>query len=457
MNIIIVGGGKVGMTLAAQLGNEEHEITLIDTDAKHVESAVNSFDIQGIVGNGTSYRTQLDAGIENADLLIAVTDTDETSLLSCLIAKKAGDCHTIARVRDPEHYNEIDFIKEELGLSMAINPEIAAAANIYNLIQVPSALGVDTFAKGRVNMLQLEIPKGSVLDGLKLSELEKTVKFQMKAQLLVCIVESGDKVIIPNGDTVLKAGDRISVILPISELRGALNKIGIKAKPIKNVMIAGGGNISYYLAKMLVRSGIGVKILEINRARCEELSLLVPEAMIINGDASDQQLLIEEGLLGTDAMVSLTSIDEENILLSLYAHKVSAAKCITKISKIAFEEVVRELPIGTVICPKTITSQMISSYVRSMQNSMGSNVETLYRMMDGRVEALEFKVSKNATGSYLNVPLMNLKLKPNILICSIIRGRKITTPSGRDVIKSGDTVIIVTTTTGLDDLSDIFA
>ncbi len=453
MNIIIVGGGKVGMTLAAQLNGENHEITLIDTDAKHVDAAVNSMDIQGIVGNGTSYRTQLDAGIENADLLIAVTDTDETSLLSCLIAKKAGDCHTIARVRDPEHYNEIEFIKEELGLSMAINPEIAAAANIYNLIQVPSALDVDSFAKGRVNLLRLEIPHGSVLDGMHLSEIERVAKIQ----LLVCIVESEGDIIIPNGDTVLRAGDRISVILPISELRSVLNKIGIRARPIKNVMIAGGGNISYYLAKMLVKSGIEVKILELSHQRCEELSVLVPEALIINGDASDQQLLMEEGLMGTDALVSLTSIDEENILLSLYANKVSAAKCITKISKIAFEEVVRELPIGAVICPKTITAQMISSYVRSMQNSMGSNVETMYKMMDGRVEALEFKVSENAKGDFLGVPLSNLNLKPDILICSIIRGKKITIPRGRDIIKGGDTVIVVTTKTGLNDLSDIFA
>lgn len=452
MNIIIVGGGKVGMTLAAQLSSEDHEITLIDTDSKHVESAVATLDIQGIVGNGTSYHTQLDAGISDADLLIAVTDTDETSLLSCLIARKAGGCHTIARVRDPEHYNEIEFIKEELGLSMAINPEIAAAANIYRLIQVPSALDVDSFAKGRVNLLRLEIPEGSVLDGLKLSEAERTAK----VNLLVCIVESGDDIIIPNGETRLKAGDRISVILPINELRGVLNKIGIKAKPIKNVMIAGGGNISYYLATMLIKSGIEVKILEISRARCEELSHLLPEAIVIHGDASDQGLLNEEGIVNVDALVSLTSIDEENILLSLYAHKVSAAKCITKISKIAFEEVVRELPIGAIICPKRITSQFISSYVRSMQNSMGSNVETLYRMMDGRVEALEFKVSESARGHYLNTPLSDLNLKPNILICSIIRGKKITTPRGRDIIKNGDTVIVVTTTTGLDDLSDIF-
>ncbi len=453
MNIIIVGGGKVGMTLAAQLNRENHEITLIDTDSRHVDAAVSTLDIRGVVGNGTSYATQLDAGIENADLLIAVTDSDETSLLSCLVAKKAGNCCTIARVRDPVHYNEIDFIKEELGLSMAINPEIAAAANIYRLIQIPSALDADNFAKGRVNLLRLEIPEGSALDGLKLNEVEQKVK----VRLLVCVLESGEDILIPNGDTRLKAGDKISVIIPIRELHMTLNKIGIKAKPIKSVIIAGGGNISYYLAEMLLRSGISVKILELNRARCEELSVLLPEAIIINGDATDQQLLIEEGLKDADALASLTGIDEENILLSMYANKVSSAKCITKISKISFEEVVRELPIGVVICPKIITSQMIISYVRSMQNSMGSNVEMLYKMMDDRVEAIQFKVSDAAKGSFLNVPLAELRLKPNILICTIIRGKKIIAPRGRDFIKNGDTVIVVTTDTGFKDLNDIFA
>ncbi len=452
MNIIIVGGGKVGLSLASQLSEEGNEITLIDTNAQHVEDILGSHDIQGIVGNGTSYRTQLAAGIEKADLLIAVTNSDETSLLSCLIAKKAGNCQTIARVRNPEYYKEIEFIKEELGLSLAINPEIAAAAQIARLIQIPSALDVDTFAKGRISLIRIKIPQGSCLDGARIRDIE-----QLGLKLLICIVESGDNVLIPNGDTQLHFGDTISVIIPLNDVRRSLETIGIHTKPIKNVMIAGGGNISYYLASALLRSKVKVKILETNKPRCEELSDLLPDAQIINGDATDQHLLLEEGIESMDAFVALTGIDEENILLSLYANKVSGAKLITKISKISFEEVVRELPIGTVIYPKSITSQLITSYVRSMQNSMGSNVETLYKMMDDRVEALEFKVSEKAKGRLTDIPLMKLNLKPNLIVCSITRGKKIITPGGKDTFRVGDTVIVVTTNTGLKDLKDILA
>ncbi|MGN1098600.1 MAG: Trk system potassium transporter TrkA [Clostridia bacterium] len=454
MKIIIVGGGKVGLTLASQLSRENHEITLIDTNPVHVEYAQSSMDIQGVVGNGTSYRTQLAAGIEDADLMIAVTNSDETSLLSCLIAKKAGNCQTIARVRNPEYYQEIEFIKEELGLSMAINPEIAAAANIARLIQVPSALDVDSFAKGKINLLRIEIPENSCLDAAKISEVEQ----RLGLRLLICIVESGENVFIPNGDTVLHSGDTISVIIPLHEVRRALEKIGMNVKPIRSVMIAGGGNISYYLASALIRSKVKVKILELSKERCESLSVLLPEAMIINGDATDQQLLLEEGINDVDAFVSLTGIDEENILLSLYANKVSKAKLITKISKISFEEVVRELPIGAIIYPKRITSQLITSYVRSMQNSMGSNVETMYKMMDDRVEALEFKISEaSKKDGLIDVPLMKLNLKPNLLVCSITRGKKIITPGGKDTFRVGDSVIVVTTNVGLKDLRDILA
>ncbi len=454
MNIIIVGGGKVGMTLADELSRENHEITLIDTDPDHVNRAVSSYDIQGVVGNGTSHNTQLSAGIKNADLLISVTNSDETSLLACLIAKKAGNCQTIARVRNPEYYKEIAFIKEELGLFMAINPEIESAASIARLIQIPSALDVDSFAKGRVNLLRVEIPENSCLDGAKISEVEQLIG----VRLFICIVEDQGNVLIPNGDTVLRSGNTISVIVPLSEVRQALRKIGVNLKPIRSVMIAGGSNITYYVASLLAKFNVKVKILEMSKARCEELSELLPEATIINGDASDKNLLLEEGLENVDAFVSLTGIDEENIMLSMYAGKVSKAKLITKISRIAFEEVVHELPIGAIVCPKHITAQMITSYVRSMQNSMGSNVETLYKLMDDRVEALEFKVSESSVKDGLvDVPLMELNLKHDLLVCSIVRGRKIITPGGRDSFKVGDTVIVVTTNIGLSDLRDILA
>ncbi len=452
MKIIVVGGGKVGLTLAEHLSMENHEITLIDTNPDHVNAAMALADVQGIVGNGTSHSTQLAAGVESADLLIAVTNSDETSLLSCLIAKKAGNCQTIARVRNPEYYKDIAFIKEEFGLSMAINPEIEAAANIGRLIQVPSALDIESFAKGRINLIRIEIPEGSCLDGCKIKDIEPLLRLK----LLICAVETENDVFIPNGDTQINKGDKISVIVPLHEVRRVLEKIDVRVKPLRSVMIAGGGNISYYLAAALLKAKMKVKILELDKKRCEELSTLLPEARIINGDASDRHLLQEEGIGETDAFVALTGIDEENILLSLYANKVSKAKLVTKISKISFEEVVRELPIGAIVCPKQITAQLIASHIRATQNSMGSNVETLYKIMDDRVEALEFKVSAAAVKDGLTgVPLSQLRLKPNLLVCAIVRDKKIITPHGKDTFEVGDNVIVVTTNIGLNDLRDI--
>ncbi len=452
MNIIIVGGGKVGRTLAMQLSRENHEITLIDTDSKHVDASIAAADIQGLVGNGTSRSIQLAAGVKHTDLLIAVTNSDESNMLSCLMAKKTGNCQAIARVRDPQYYKDISFIKEELGLSMAINPEIESALNIGRLIQIPSAIDVDSFAKGRINLISVEIPKGSCLDGIAIKDIEG----KLRLKLLICTVETRGDVLIPNGDTVLHYGDKIAFIMPLHQVRKALEKINLQVKSVKSVMLAGGGNISYYLAKALIQAKMKVKILEVSKERCEELSALLPEARIINGDASDKHLLLEEGIESVDAFVALTGIDEENIMLSLFANKRSKAKVVTKISKISFDEVLRELPVGTIVYPQQITAQLIASYIRAMQNSMGSNVETLYRLMDGRVEALEFKVSEASVKDGLTgVPLMELNLKPNLLVCAIVRGKKIITPGGKDTFEVGDNVIVVTTNVGLSDLRDI--
>lgn len=451
MRIIIVGCGKVGHTLAEHLSNENHEVTMIDVNSQTLQDAIGILDVSGVVGNGTSYRTQVEAGVEEADLLIAVTDRDEINLLSCLIAKKAGKCQTIARVRNPEYYEEINFIKEELGLSMSINPEWAAASEIARLIHYPSAFEVDTFAKGKVNLLRIQIPEGSVLDHMKLMEFPSKVS----RDVLICIVERQDEVIIPNGSFELLEGDMISIILPMEKAFHFFRQIGIQTKPIKNVLIAGGGTISYYLAKQLEKSKVKTKIIEADRKRCEDLSEALPDTMIIHGDATDKQLLLEEGIVEVDAMAALTNLDEENIMLSLYAHQVSSAKkTMTKINKINFEEVIRELPIGSMICPKNITAEYIIRYVRSMQNSFNSsNVEALYRMANGRVEALEFKVGENA--KVIRKPLMELSLKDNLLICSISRRGIILTPGGKDQILPGDGVIVVTTHKGLNGIDDI--
>jgi trk system potassium uptake protein TrkA len=449
MKIIIAGCGKVGATLAEQLIQEKHEVTIIDKNASTLQSTVTSLDVMGVVGNAASYHVQMEAGIEEADLLIAVTSSDELNMLCCLIAKKAGDCHTIARVRNPEYNEEINYIKEELGLSMTINPEMAAAVEISRLLRFPSAIKVDSFAKGRVELMKIRIPEGNILSGMKISD----ISIQLKCKVLVCVVERGEEVTIPSGNFVLQANDKISIIASPEKAIEFFKKINIVASRVKDTMIAGGGTIAFYLTKRLIRSGMKVKIIEKDRDRCELLSDLIPEAMIIHGDATDQQILLEEGIDRMGAFAALTDLDEENIMLSLYAGKRPGVKLITKVNRPTFEEVIKDMSIGSVIYPKYITAELIVRYVRAMQNSFGSNVETLYRIVENKAEALEFRVKENS--KLIGVPLEKLDLKENLLVSCINRNGKIITPGGQDMINVGDTVIIVTTNRGLNDLSDI--
>lgn len=459
MKIIVVGCGKVGYALTEQLSAEGHDITIIDSNDLKLENACTNLDVIGVTGNGTSYRVQEEAGVEEADLLIAVTNKDEINLLACLIAKKAGNCQTIARVRNPEYYQEIGFLKEELGLSMVINPELAAAAEISRLIQVPSAMEIDTFAKGRVNLVKFELPQDSSWAGMKISE----VSTRFSADFLICVIERKKEnckkeeeqyeVLIPGGNTYLQGGDKVSVIVSQEHMNALFQKMGISHRIIKNVMIAGGSTIAFYLAEQLLKSKIKVKIIDMQHERCEELSELLPGAMILEGDASNETFLNEEGIRNMDAFVSLTNFDEENIMLSLYANKVSNAKLFTKVNRIAFEGVVNDIPIGSVISPKNLTAEYIIRYVRSMQNSLGSNVEAVYRMMRNKVEALEFYIKEDS--KVTNISLANMKLKPNLLICGIMRGKKKIIPTGQDVLQKGDSVIVVTTNIGLNDIQEI--
>lgn len=449
MKIIIAGCGKVGYALAEQLNEEGHDITIIDSREEKIDQAIATLDVQAIQGNATIFRTQSEAGIKESDLLIAVTGQDEINLLCALIAKKFGNCQTVARVRNPEYNSEIKYLSRELGLSMAINPELACAANIAQLIEVPSALDIFTFAKTRINLIKLPVPDDSVLHSMTVYEFSNKIS----ESTLICAVERNHEVIIPDGNTVLHRGDNMYVIVPPRDIHSLLSKIGIKAKPIKSVMIIGGGTIAYYLAKRLENTKIQVKIVERNFERCELLSSLLPKTMIIHGDATDRELLLEEGIEETDAFVSLTNMDEENLVISLFAKKVSKAKVITKVDKVDFEEVIDDLSLGAIACPKNITSKSITQYVRALQNSYGSNVETLYKIIDNRAEALEFSINQDS--KVTGTPLMDLKLKKNLLVCAIVRNGKILTPSGKDTIETGDTVIVVTTNKGLTDIKDI--
>ena len=451
MKIIVVGCGKVGYSLTEQLNREGHDITVIDKDEEKVQRISSNMDVYCLHGNGTSHTVQMEAGIKEADLLISVTGSDEINMLCCLIAKKAGNCQTIARIRKPEYYEEVNFLKEELGLSMTINPEMTLAAEMSRLIQYPSALEVETFAKGRVTLIKVAVTDGSPLDGLVLKDMGKVIS----NRVLVCIVKRDNEIIIPDGNFRLMAGDGVSLTLPVEESTSFFKKMGIKTSPIKTVMIAGGGTTSYYLAKQLSKTGVQVKIIEEDRYVCEHLSEQLPEAMVINGSCIDKNLLLSEGIDKTDALAALTPIDEENIMLSLYAKRVGSCKTMTKMDKLNFEEVTGDMNLDTVVSVKAITAAYIIRYVRAMQNSYGSNVQTLHRMSEGKVEALEFRITEKA--KVIGKTLYELQLKKNLLICCISRKGRIITPSGRDELKPGDGVIVVTTNMGLGDIDDILA
>lgn len=449
MQIIIVGCGNVGTTIAQQLSKEGHNITVIDMDGHKVEAVANHYDVMGIVGNGASFSVQNEAGIEKADLMIAVTASDELNMLSCLIAKKAGDCSTIARVRNPLYNKEIAFIKEELGLSMVINPEYAAACEIARLLKFPSAIKVDTFAKGRMELLKCKINEGSILHGRPLTYLSSG----LHCDVLICTVQRGDEVFIPDGNFELREKDVISVVASPKKANEFFRKIGMATNRIKSCMIIGGGETTYYLAQQLLPMGIEIKIIEQNKERCNELSELLPQALVIHGDGTDRNLLYEEGLPRIHAFVSWTSMDEENIMLSLFAKSVSKAKTITKVHRIDYDEIIENLDLGSVLYPKNITAEYILQYVRARQNSIGSNIETLYQLIEDKVEALEFRVSKQS--KLVGVPLKELRLKENLLIAGINRKRISITPGGQDTIEVGDTVVVVTTNQGFHDLEDI--
>lgn len=450
MNIIIVGMGKEGQKITEMLSNEEkHDVTVIDVNRDVVEKVVSAYDVLGFVGSGASIDTLLEAGVKKADVLITVTASDELNILTCLIARKAGNCQTIARVRNPEYSKEITMFKNDLGLAMILNPKLAAAREMARALRFPSAIQIDTFAKGRIEILKFSIPKGCILDELKIVDVSK----KLNCDILVCGIERDGKAIIPGGDFIMKEGDVISIVASIENGTYFFKKIGIKTNRVKDTIIVGGGEIGFYLAKQLAENGISVKLIEQNSKRCDELCLLLPKVTIINGDGTDNNLLYEAGLEYCESFVSLTNIDEENIMLSLFAKSKTSGKIITKINRIAYDNVISEMDLGTVIYPKNITAEYIVRFVRAMENSIGSNVETVHFILDGKAEALEFNVGENSPIS--NVEIQALNLKKNILIACISRNGKVIIPRGHDVILKGDTVIVVTATTGFKDISDI--
>lgn len=451
MRIVIVGDGKVGVALTEQLTKEGHDVTIIDNNPQVLEQSQELYDIMVVQGNGASMSVLKEADIGSADLMIAATSGDETNLLSCIMAKKLGNVHTIARVRNPEYSEQLVLLQDELGLSMTINPELAAARESYHLLQFPGFLKRDSFAKGRVEIVEIKVSDQSKLCEIPLNKLYEIAK----VKVLVCAVERGSEVYIPNGNFVLKAGDKIYVTAGAQDLADLMKHLGLQKEKIKNVIIIGGSRIAVYLAMRLLRSGVTVKIIEQKPERCVELSTVLPKATIIQADGSRQDVLLAEGLLETDALITLTNMDEENLIISMYGNHVGVPKIITKINRTEYIEIFKDMGIDSVVSPKQLCSNDIVRYVRAMENSNGGTVITLHKIVNGKAEALEFQ----ATGStkHLNQSLASIPLKKDIIIACITRRGKTIIPKGDDVIQCGDSVIVVTTQEqAIYDLNDLF-
>lgn len=449
MKIIVVGCGRVGRTIAEQLNREGHSITVIDTDSNALQSVAGTQNVMALVGNGATFEILNEAGIKDSDLMIAVTASDELNLYACLIAKNAGAPRTIARVRNPRYTNDVPRLKDELGLSLAINPEQTCARELSRLIKFPGAVEIDSFAKGVVDLIKVKINDKSVLANKKVVDCASL----FKSGLRICTVERGNEGYIPNGDFEIKSGDVISIISESKTAAKLFKNLGVINGKSRNVMILGGSKIAYYLAKSLSHSGIKVKIIETDQKRCEHLSEILDDVVIIHGNGMNQELLLSEGVEHADAIVALMDTDEENIIVSLFAKDVNPdAKIITEIDNISFS-IIDSLPLDSVIHPKHLTGQYIIRYVRAMQNSFGSNIETLYSICNGQAEALEFKAKEDNMA--IGVPLSMLNLKSDLQIACINRNGRIIIPSGKDTIELGDTVIVVTKHKGLFDLKDI--
>ena len=449
MKIIIVGCGRVGQTLAEKLGADGNDVTVIDTSAETIKSVTERYDGMGIVGNGATPAAQKEAGIATADLFIAVTNADELNLLCCMIAKKEGNCQTIARIKNPDYSKETQYLQNELGLAMVINPEYAAAEEIARVIRFPSAIKIEPFGKGKVELIKFRLSPEGQLAGLSVKEM--MMKFH--PNLLVCTVERGDEAYIPNGDFVFQGKDVVSIIATAKHAHEFFSKIKYRGHSVKNAFVVGGTSITHYLLEILEKAGLSVKMIEEDRKICEEFASQWQKLAVIHGKPRDKELLLQEGIEHAGAFVSLSKYDEENILFSLFAKEAGAQKIITKIDRTDYDDVINRLDLDTVVCPKNITADSILRFVRAMKNSHGSNMLTLYNIIEDKVEAAEFIVEERS--AIVGKPLCELEFKPDVLVASIVRGKDVIIPRGHDAVQAGDAVIVVTKGLSLEDIDDV--
>lgn len=449
MKTVIIGNGKVGSTLASMLAKEKHDVTVIDINASALEKTKNTQDVMCVEGNGIDKDIQKEASVNKSGLVIATTQYDEVNLLCCLIAKKLGAKRTVARVRNPEYYKQIDFIREDLGLSMVINPEAITANEILRVLITPEAADVEVFEKGRMELVEYKIPDQSLIADCSLREIYKRTKIKF----LICAVQRDDDIYIPGGNFILRSGDRISIAAPHKEIEQFFKMAGSIKDKIKACIIVGGGRICYYLTKALLGMGMHVKIIEKDLDICKQFAELFPKASVIQGDGTDQDLLTEEGLSKADAFVALTGIDEENIIMSLYAKNNSDAKAVTKINRESYVGLASQIGLDCILSPKYLSTNSVLAYVRSIDNT-DSKVESVYHIVNNRIEAAEFKIRENIPG-LTGLALKDIKTKKDILICSVVRGRQVIIPDGSTKIELNDSVVIISKEQHFLDIKDI--
>lgn len=451
MKMIVVGCGKIGASIISSVAGEGNDVVAVDSSPAVIDEIGNIYDVMCVCGNGADTETLEEAGVSKADLFVAVTNSDELNMLACFVAERMGAKHTIARIRNPEYNDKsLDFLSKQLGLTVSVNPEWMAAKELFNILKLPAAVNIESFSGGNLEMVELRLKQESILDGLSLIELRR----KYKAQYLICAVQRGDEVYIPDGNFVLKSGDKIGITASGSEIQKLLKMLGLVQKSAKSVMILGASRIAYYLAKRLINSGNRVIVIDNDERVCRSFAEELPDAVVIHGDGAEQELLLEEGLGSVDAFVALTGMDELNILISIFAASQNVPKVISKVNRNELAVMADKLGLESIVSPKKIVSDVLARYARAINNSQGINsIETLYRLMDGSVEALEFNVSKDFKG--LKTPLKDLRLKPNMLVGGIVRGRKAIIPGGMDEILPGDRVVVIVSGTQVFDLDDI--
>lgn len=450
MKVVVIGSGKVGSNLSYILSKEGHDVTVIDIKETALNKIQDTQDIMCINGNGADAEILYEASVNKAGLLIATTPHDELNILCCLIAKKIGAKKTICRVRNPVYFRQFELIRDELGLSMVINPELITADEIMRIMIFPAAAKLEVFSKGRIELVEHKLPENSMIVDMSLADIYQ----KNKRQFLICAVERDSDIFIPGGNFVLRAGDKVNFAASHHNLEKLFKEIGSLKSKVKTVMIVGGGKICNYLVKQLLNLKIRVKVIEHDYQKCLELAEEFSKASIIHGDGTDQAILLEEGLNEVDAFISLTGIDEENIIMSLFAKNNSNARIVTKINRESYCELASQMGLDCIISPKSLSESSVLSYVRSLENTAECNIEALYHVVGNKAEAIEFKINSYIE-KIIDIPIRELKLKKNMLICGIIRGREVIIPNGNDCIKLGDSVIVISKEYRFSDIEDI--